>query len=79
MKHGLFYHDRRSFLRSIAVLAGGTMLAPTVRALPALAAANMQRVTEQRLMLGTIVGITALTDSSTRGEEAISFASIVGG
>lgn len=71
MKHGLFYHDRRSFLRSIAVLAGGAMLAPTVRALPALAAANMQRVTEQRLMLGTIVGITALTDSSTRGEEAM--------
>lgn len=64
-------HDRRTFLKSLAVLAGGAVVAPTLRVLPAQAALGLQRVSEQRMLLGTIVGITALSESSARGEEAM--------
>lgn len=71
MKHGDFFSDRRTFLKSLSVLAAGAVLAPSLRVLPALAAAQFQRVNEKRLLMGTIVGITALADSSGRCEDAL--------
>ena len=71
MKHGLPFHDRRTFLKSLSVLAAGAVLAPTVRVLPALASSPLRRAEEQRMLMGTIVGITVLADSTLRAGEAI--------
>jgi thiamine biosynthesis lipoprotein len=71
MKHGIQINDRRAFLKSMAVFAGAAALAPVLRVLPASAAANLQQTTEQRMLMGTFVGITVLTPSASQGQEAI--------
>lgn len=71
MKHGTHIHDRRNFLKTIAVLAGGAVLAPTLRVLPAMAATSLVQTSEQRMLMGTIVGMTVLTPSTTHGQEAV--------
>lgn len=72
MNHGTSrVRTRRNFLKSLAVVAGGVALAPVVRVLPSRAETPLARVAEQRLLMGTFVGITALGDSRGHAEETV--------
>lgn len=71
MKHGTHTQDRRVFLKSLAILAGGATLAPVIRVLPALASSYLVQTSEQRILMGTFVNMTVLTPSRSLGEEAI--------
>lgn len=71
MKQGIHINDRRAFLKSMAVFAGAAALAPVLRVLPASAAANLHRTAEQRMLMGTFVGMTVLAPSASQGQEAI--------
>jgi thiamine biosynthesis lipoprotein len=74
MKHGNHTQDRRDFLKKMAVLAGGAALAPALRVIPAFAASSLAASTEQRMLMGTIVGLTVMTPTKAQGEEAIGLA-----
>ena len=71
MKHGTHIQDRRDFLRTMAVLAGGVALAPALRVLPAMAATSLVQTSEKRILMGTIVGMTVMTSSPALGQEAV--------
>lgn len=71
MKHVNHVHDRRAFLKTLGVLAAGTAVAPVLKVLPALAAETMSKAYEQRMLMGTFVGMTVLAPSRHLGEEAI--------
>lgn len=71
MKRGNLKHDRRSFLKALAVLVGGTALSPALRVLPALASPSLFRIAEQRMLMGTFVGLTVLAPSRDLGQEAM--------
>lgn len=62
---------RRAFLKCLAMLAAGAALAPVVRAVPAFSATKLVRVREERMLMGTFVGLTALAPSRMQGEEAM--------
>ncbi len=71
MKHGNNYQNRRVFLKSVAVLAAGTVMAPALRVLPAEAGTILVRTEEQRILMGTIVGMSVMAPSRLQGEEGI--------
>lgn len=63
--------DRRTFLKTMGVCALGVSIAPALRVLPAFAATGMTKVTQQQMLMGTVVNITVLVPSKNLGEEAI--------
>lgn len=63
--------DRRTFLKRFAMLAAGAALAPVVQAVPVFAGSKLVRVQEERMLMGTFVGLTVLAGSRMQGEEAI--------
>jgi thiamine biosynthesis lipoprotein len=71
MKHATQIHDRRAFLKTLGILAAGAAVAPALRVLPAHAASGLSKTTEQRMLMGTFVGMTVLAPSRQQGEEAI--------
>lgn len=76
MKNTNQIHTRRAFLKTLGVCACGVAAAPVIHAIPALAAPGMIKTSEQRMLMGTIVGMTVLAPSRTLGEEAIARAFI---
>ncbi|MBC7354787.1 MAG: ApbE family lipoprotein [Desulfomicrobiaceae bacterium] len=62
--------NRRQALHLLAACTAATAGAPILRALPC-AAADLPSVQEERLLLGTIVGITAVAPSAHQAQEAI--------
>jgi thiamine biosynthesis lipoprotein len=66
-----YSQDRRAFLKTLGILAAGAAVAPAVQVLPSFAASGMSRMFEQRMLMGTFVGMTVLTASQSQGEEAI--------
>lgn len=71
MKFGNTTYDRRNFLTTMGILAGSAALAPVMRVLPAHASAALVKTTEQRMLMGTFVGLTVLTPSSAQGEDVL--------
>ena len=71
MKHATYSQDRRAFLKTLGILAAGAAVAPAIRVLPAFAATGLTRMSEQRMLMGTFVGLTVLTPSRQLGEEAM--------
>jgi thiamine biosynthesis lipoprotein len=71
MKHANHVHERRAFLKTLGILAAGTVVAPVIRVLPAFAAETMTKTFEQRMLMGTFVSMTVLAPSRQLGEEAI--------
>ena len=71
MKHVTQIHERRAFLKTLGILAAGAAVAPALRVLPAHAASGLSRTSEQRMLMGTFVGMTVLAPSTQLGEEAI--------
>lgn len=63
--------DRRTFLKRFTMLAAGAALAPVVQAVPVFAGSKLVRVQEERMLMGTFVGLTVLAGSRMQGEEAI--------
>ena len=63
--------DRRTFLKRLAMLAAGAALAPVVRVVPAAAGSGRIRIQEERMLMGTFVGLTVLAPSRMQGEEAV--------
>lgn len=74
MKHGMHTHQRRNFLKTLAILAGGATLAPVMRVLPALASSSLVSTTEERMLMGTFVSMTVLAPSRLQGQEALGHA-----
>lgn len=66
--------SRRAVLKGLGLLAGGLALAPTLHVLPALAAPALKKSTETRLLLGTLVEMTALAPSADQAREAMDHA-----
>lgn len=62
--------NRRQALHLLTACTAATAIAPVLRVLPCLAA-SMPSVQEERLLLGTIVGITAVAPSARQAQEAI--------
>lgn len=71
MKYTNQIHNRRTFLKTLGVCAAGAVVAPTLHVLPAYAAPGMVKTSEQRMLMGTFVGVTVLASSRAHGEEAI--------
>lgn len=71
MKFGSTSFNRRNFLRTMGFLAGSAALAPVMRVLPAHAAKAFVTTSEQRMLMGTFVGVTVLTPSKAQGEDVI--------
>jgi len=71
MKHVTQIHERRAFLKTLGILAAGAAIAPALKVLPAHAASGLSRTSEQRMLMGTFVGMTVLTPSTQLGEEAL--------
>lgn len=63
--------SRRHALRLVAACAAATATAPLLRVLPCIAAPCLPAVHEERLLLGTIVGMTALAPSRQQAHEAL--------
>lgn len=63
--------SRRRFLGQLGVAAGCAALAPTLTALPVMAAPKAKASSETRLLMGTVVTINALGPSTQRAEAAI--------
>lgn len=71
MKQAMHTPQRREFLRTLAILAGGATLAPVMRVWPALASASLVSTTEERMLMGTFVSLTVLAPSRHLGQEAV--------
>ena len=63
--------DRRTFLKTMGVCALGVSMAPVLHVLPSFAATGMIKVTQQKMLMGTLANITVLAPSKNLGEEAI--------
>ncbi len=62
---------RRQALRLVAACAAASVAAPVLRVLPCAAAPRLSPLHEERLLLGTIVGMTVLASSPQQAREAL--------
>lgn len=66
-----YTEDRRTFLKTIGVGVLGATMAPFLRVLPVFAASGMVKTSAQKMLMGTMVQMTVVTDSKDQGVQAM--------